>query len=54
LEPLDQGHYIGEADLDAGPERAERSFTTDAWRRLAALRMRHDPEGRFAGFPLSR
>ncbi|MFT4082410.1 MAG: FAD-dependent oxidoreductase [Nocardioides sp.] len=42
------GHYIGEVDLRATPERRERCFTDEVRDRLAALRRRWDPEGRFA------
>ncbi|MBL1098662.1 FAD-binding oxidoreductase [Streptomyces coffeae] len=50
LEPLGTGHYIAEADLPAGLSRAERSFTPDGWRRLAALRARYDPDGVFPSY----
>ncbi|MFG2629581.1 FAD-binding oxidoreductase [Streptomyces sp. NPDC048473] len=47
VEPLGTGHYIAEADLGAGPARAERSYTARDWRRLQSLRARYDPEGVF-------
>ncbi|NUW38537.1 FAD-binding oxidoreductase [Nonomuraea rhodomycinica] len=49
--PLGSGHYIAETDLLAGPERVRRSFAPQAWRRLAELRARWDPDGVFAPFP---
>ncbi|MGW7369568.1 hypothetical protein ACWGI8_40650 [Streptomyces sp. NPDC054841] len=49
--PLGTGHYAAEADLTAGPARAERSFTTGDWRRLQTLRARYDPEGVFHSCP---
>ena len=53
LQPLVTGHYVGESDLLAAPDRARRSFTDEGWRRLSALARRHDPDGRFASFPTS-
>lgn len=50
LEPRALGHYIGETDLEAHPERAGRSYSPAAWERLQALRRRLDPSGRFFGF----
>lgn len=47
---LSDGHYVGESDLTASDDRARRSFTPEAWRRLADVRRRWDPEGRFFSF----
>jgi FAD/FMN-containing dehydrogenase len=43
------GHYVGESDIVAEPERAERSFARANWQRLQALRRRYDPDGLFHG-----
>ena len=51
LSPLTSGRYIGEADLFATPDGAERFFTPSAWRRLARVREHYDPEHLFAGYP---
>ncbi len=51
LSPLTSGRYIGEADLFARPDGAEQSFTPSAWRRLAQVRERYDPDHLFAGYP---
>lgn len=50
LAPITAGHYIGETDLAAGPDRARRSFAEKNWERLAALKARHDPDGLFHTF----
>lgn len=50
LEGDASGHYIAEADLSAAAGRARRSFTDDAWARLAGLRRRVDPDGVFATY----
>lgn len=47
LAPRATGHYIGEVDLEASPDRARRSFTPEAWQRLEDLRKRYDPTGLF-------
>jgi FAD/FMN-containing dehydrogenase len=41
------GHYIGESDIIAAPERAERSYSKSNWQRLQALREKYDPDGLF-------
>jgi FAD/FMN-containing dehydrogenase len=51
LRPLASGCYVGEADLDAGPDAARRSYSDAAWRRLAAVRRSYDPDGRFFSYP---
>ncbi|MFE4795103.1 FAD-binding oxidoreductase [Streptomyces sp. NPDC056708] len=50
VESLGTGHYIAEADLSAGPTRAERSYTARDWQRLQDLRARYDPEGVFHSY----
>jgi FAD/FMN-containing dehydrogenase len=50
LEPFASGYYIGESDIVTTPTRAVRSFTAEAWRRLATLRAQYDPHGVFPGF----
>jgi FAD/FMN-containing dehydrogenase len=44
------GHYVAEADLEAGPARAARSYADDQWARLQDLRDRLDPDGVFATY----
>ncbi|SFH98296.1 FAD-binding oxidoreductase [Albimonas pacifica] len=44
--PHVKGVYVGEADL-AAPGRLGLAFSPEALGRLAALRVRHDPAGRF-------
>ncbi|MEV6230031.1 FAD-binding oxidoreductase [Saccharopolyspora shandongensis] len=51
LEPVTVGHYVGEADLTAEPERARRCYTEQNWQRLQALRARFDPDGLFHTYP---
>jgi len=41
------GHYLGEADIVAHPQRLERSFAAANWRQLQALRRQYDPHGLF-------
>lgn len=48
LAPSADGHYVGEADLRASPDKLARCFDPEAWRRLEALRTRWDPLGTFA------
>jgi len=44
------GHYIGEVDLTAAPDRAERCFAKPNWKRLKELRAKHDPGGLFYSY----
>ena len=44
------GYYVGESDIVAEPERAERSFVRANWQRLQELRRRYDPDGLFHGY----
>jgi FAD/FMN-containing dehydrogenase len=48
--PFTVGHYLGETDIVTDPGRAEASFAPANWRRLRALREKHDPNGLFHGF----
>ena len=44
------GRYIGDADIEAGPEHLKQCFSLPAWNRLVALRKKVDPEGVFFSF----
>jgi FAD/FMN-containing dehydrogenase len=50
LAPLSSGHYVNEADLEASPERSERSFSKESWRRIKEVQTRHDPNGIFHSY----
>jgi len=50
LEPVTTGYYVGESDLSAAPNRARRSYTSESWERLSAIRAEHDPQRRKFGF----
>jgi FAD/FMN-containing dehydrogenase len=43
------GHYVGESDIVASPDRAARSYSPANWERLKTLRQQYDPEGLFHG-----
>ena len=47
LEPFRTGCYLNETDVIRHPEHAPLCFSAGAWDRLAAVRERYDPEGRF-------
>ncbi|MDX9895419.1 MAG: FAD-binding oxidoreductase [Desulfofustis sp.] len=47
LEHYCVGHYVGESDIVDSPTRLERSFSTNAWKRLQELRRKYDPRGIF-------
>jgi FAD/FMN-containing dehydrogenase len=47
LGPLAVGHYVNEADLEASPERSERSYREENWRRIGEIRAAYDPHGIF-------
>jgi FAD/FMN-containing dehydrogenase len=49
-EPLAAGGYIGETDLAAGPDRAARCFSPEAWERLTALKRELDPDDVFFSY----
>ncbi|HEX5735669.1 MAG TPA: FAD-binding oxidoreductase [Blastocatellia bacterium] len=49
LDPFAVGHYVGESDIVAKPERAEMSFARANWRRLQSLRRKYDPDDLFHG-----
>ncbi len=50
LGPLSVGHYINEADLEAHPARAEKSFDSSSWAKIQQLRKKYDPKGLFHGY----
>ncbi|RAJ61831.1 FAD/FMN-containing dehydrogenase [Streptomyces sp. Amel2xB2] len=53
LDPHGTGsHYVGEADLTAGPARSRRSYAPADWERLRHVRERWDPTDLFHGFPV--
>jgi len=47
LAPLAVGHYVNEADLEASPERSERSYSEENWKRINNIRAKYDPRGTF-------
>lgn len=47
LAPLSVGHYVNEADLEAGPERSRRSYGEQNWQRIMQVRQKYDPNGVF-------
>lgn len=47
LGPMTRGCYVNETDILRRPERTPRCFSEAAWRRLAEVRERYDPERRF-------
>jgi FAD/FMN-containing dehydrogenase len=49
LEPITRGHYMGETDLLASPNRAAESLAPGVWQRLQTIRQRYDPDGAFYG-----
>jgi FAD/FMN-containing dehydrogenase len=51
LAPLAAGHYVNEADLEASPERSERSYSEENWRRINEIRAKYDPHGTFHTYP---
>ena len=51
LAPLSVGHFISEADLEASPERSERSFSQASWQKIRAVKEKYDPHGVFHTFP---
>ena len=48
LAPFRAGRYVGEADLALGPGRRAECFSPEALDRLERIRLRCDPDGRFA------
>jgi FAD/FMN-containing dehydrogenase len=50
LAPRTVGYYIGESRAAVDSVLAERAFSPAAWRRLAQLRRKYDPDGLFCGF----
>ncbi|MDW5596904.1 FAD-binding protein [Conexibacter stalactiti] len=47
LTPWRRGRYLNESDVLRHPERARDCFSPAAWERIAAVRARYDPDGRF-------
>lgn len=50
LKPHINGYYVGETNTAAHPEYARAAFKEPNWRRLEALRTKHDPQGVFFNF----
>ena len=51
MRPLAVGQYINEVDAFRDPGAVRRCFSDVAWKRLAELRRRYDPQGVFVGWP---
>lgn len=51
LAPLSVGHFISEADLEASPARAQRSFSEASWEKIRAVKNKYDPDGVFHTYP---
>ena len=51
LGPLSAGHFISEADLEASPERSQRSFSKASWQKIQAVKDKYDPDGVFHTYP---
>ena len=51
LAPLAAGHFISEADLEAGPERSQRSYSKASWKKIKAVKDKYDPAGVFHTYP---
>ena len=51
LAPLSAGHFISEADLDASPDRSQRSFSKASWQQIQAVKAKYDPAGVFHSYP---
>lgn len=51
LAALSVGHFTSEADLEASPERSERSFSQASWQKIKAAKEKYDPHGVFHTFP---
>lgn len=47
FESISTGHYAGDVDLTARPDRAQRTLDADRWQRYLALKEKWDPTGRF-------
>jgi FAD/FMN-containing dehydrogenase len=50
LQPLASGFYINEFDRETRGAQTPRCFTPENWRKLQALRQKHDPERVFQSF----
>lgn len=51
LEPFESGRYVGEADLEAAPNRLAACYSAEALARLQDIRQRWDPAGLFHHWP---
>jgi FAD/FMN-containing dehydrogenase len=51
MRPLAVGQYINEVDAFRDPSVLQRCFSDTAWKNLALLRQKYDPEGVFANWP---
>lgn len=51
MRPLALGQYINEVDAFRDPAAVQRCFSPEAWKRLARLRRRYDPQGLFHSWP---
>ena len=47
LAPLSVGHFVSEADLEASPDRSERSYSKASWQKIKAVKNKYDPNGVF-------
>lgn len=47
LRPFNLGYYLGESDTVERPANVVEAFTAEKWKKLCALRAKHDPEGVF-------
>jgi FAD/FMN-containing dehydrogenase len=50
LSPWIGGHYVGESDLLAQPDRIRKSFSPANWERLQRVLSEYDPDGRLHTF----
>ena len=51
LEPFTIGYYIGECNLSAASNRAEKCFSPSNWEKLKLLKKKRDPDEIFFWFP---
>ena len=51
MRPLAVGQYINEVNAFRDPLALQRCFSDTAWKNLALLRQKYDPEGVFANWP---
>ena len=50
LAPFAAGRYINEVDVEAGENRVASCFAPQDFRRIAAIRAQHDPDGLFHSY----